>query len=391
MRVLLDCRMATWTGVGRYTVGLARALADIPGIELIQVVAQGEAPPVTAQQAGAVVLTATKHPFSFGAAAELARIARDVSPDVMHCPHFPTPIPASHPLVVTLHDLTPLLVPGIMPSAFKRGVYGWWNQRAVHVADHLITDAAFTVGEIERAFPHAAGKLTAIPLAADDFATIPAEPLLTATAALLPDSAPYVLSMGSTRPHKDLPTLLHAFADVASARPDVRLLLVGDDDPGYLAAHLSDASTSVRERIAFTGRVSDGVLRTLMAEATAFAFPSRYEGFGLPPLEAMALGTPVVTARAASLPEVVGDAGLQFEPGEGAALATALARLLDDAGLRERLSASGLARAAQFTWASTAAATVDVYRAVAGGAPFLGADASRGESPRTTPSSEATS
>jgi len=118
----------------------------------------------------------------------------------------------------------------------------------------------------------------------------------------------------------------------------------------------------VRARVAFTGPVSDAELRALYVGASVFVFPSRHEGFGLPPLEAMSLGAPVVCADAASLPEVVGDAALLFAPGDAAALATALSRVLDDPALRERLSRAGRERAAQFTWERTAAGTVAAYR-----------------------------
>ncbi len=194
-----------------------------------------------------------------------------------------------------MHDLTPLVVPGIMPSAARRAGYRWWNRRAVRVADRIITDATFTVGEIERVFPAAAGRITAIPLGVDDFASGPVGPLPEPLRSLA--EKPYLLSMGSTRGHKDLPTLLSAFAAIAPARPELRLLLVGAEEPGYLDRVLADAAPAVRERVAFTGRVDDGALRALMAGAAVFVFPSRYEGFGLPPLEAMALGTPAVVAE----------------------------------------------------------------------------------------------
>ena len=242
-------------------------------------------------------------------------------------------MPRAHPLVVTMHDLTPLIVPGIMPSAAKRAAYRWWNRRAVRVADRIITDAAFTVGEIERVFPSAAGRITAIPLGVDDFAAGPV------------GSAP-----GTARAHSPRSPTCSRWARPAAtrtcrrccppsrpsppARPELRLLLVGAEEPGYLERVLAERAPAVRERVAFTGRVDDGALRALMAGAAAFAFPSRYEGFGLPPLEAMALGTPTVVADAASLPEVVGDGALRFAPGDAAALATAIESLLDDADLR---------------------------------------------------------
>jgi len=361
--------MATWTGVGRYTTGLARALARSEDVELILVTAVGEEPPVVAGVGAAddavtdialQSVSASKHPFSLAGARELARIVREVAPDVTHCAHFPTPLPARHPLVVTMHDLTPLVVPGIMPSAAKRAAYRWWNRRAVRVADRIITDATFTVGEIERVFPQAAGRVTAIPLGVDDFACGSTGPLPESLRALA--QTPYLLSMGSTRGHKDLPTLLSAFETIAPEYPELQLLLVGADEPGYLKRVLVSATPAVGARVAFTGRLDDGALRTLMAGAMVFAFPSRYEGFGLPPLEAMALGTPVVIAHAASLPEVVGDGALTFEPGDAVALAAQLMALLDDADLRQRMSAAGRERASEFTWARAAAATIAVYR-----------------------------
>ena len=232
-----------------------------------------------------------------------------------------------------------------------------------------------TAADVTRLLAAARGKVRVTPYAADDFSSGPSGPLPDKLAHLA--ASPYLLSMGSTKPHKDLPTLLRAFAHVAPTQPDLRLLLVGAEPPGYLGAPPGAAPAAppgvpprvppgvppeVRARVVFTGRVTDAELRTLYAGASAFVFPSRHEGFGLPPLEAMALGAPVVCADAASLPEVVGDAALLFPPGDVATLAAALSRVLDDPGLRERLSQAGRERAAQFTWQRTAAATVAAYR-----------------------------
>jgi len=160
--------------------------------------------------------------------------------------------------------------------------------------------------------------------------------------------------------------VLRAFAWLAPAWPDLRLLLVGAEPPGYLGATPAGVPPDVRARVAFTGRVSDAELRALYAGASVFVFPSRCEGFGLPSLEAMALGAPVVCANAASLPEVVGDAALLFPAGDAGTLAHTLSRVLDDPALRERLSRAGRERAARFTWERTAAATVAVYREALG-------------------------
>jgi glycosyltransferase involved in cell wall biosynthesis len=356
MRVLLDCRMAAWSGVGRYTTELARSLAMRDDIDLVQVHAVGERPPVSACR-GVEALPAAAHPFSVRGALEFGGIVRRAGPDLVHCPHFPTPVPATHPLVVTLHDLTPLVASAAMPSSIKRAVYLAWNARAVLVADRVLADSRYAASRIGRVFPEAVRKIRVVPLSAEGFASGPVGRI---PGGLVPTGAPYLLTMGNTKPHKDLPTLLRAFAGVAEVRSDLHLLLVGADAPGFVASVLH--GDEVAGRVRFTGRVGDDVLRALYRDAVAFAFPSRHEGFGLPLLEAMAFGVPVVCSDAASLPEVVGDAASMFPAGDEAALSEALSRVLADRSVREWLSRSGLKRAAQFTWERTTAGTVAAYR-----------------------------
>jgi glycosyltransferase involved in cell wall biosynthesis len=361
IRVLLDCRMASWSGVGRYATGLARALAARADIELIQVCAAGEPPPAPpTSQVSAVAASA--HPFGLHGALELGRLVRGTDPDLVHCLHFPTPWPTQAPLVVTLHDLIPLVVSGVMPSLPKRLIYRMWNARAASAANLIIVASRATRQDVARLFPAAEDKLVVTPYAADDFSSGPASQLAGRLAQLI--STPYLLAMGNTKPHKDLPTLLNAFGIVASSFPDLRLLLVGSEPAGYLEIQLAGVPNEIATRVVFSGPISDAELRTLYAGAAVFVCPSRYEGFGLPALEAMALGAPVVCADAASLPEVVGDAALLFPPGEQVMLADAVARILRDQALRHQIVTAGRSRAAQLTWANTAAATVAVYSAV---------------------------
>lgn len=353
MRVLLDCRMASWSGIGRYSTGLARALARADGVEIVQVIEAGSTAPVPEAES----IEARKHAFYPTGGFELGGIVKRVAPDLTHCLHVPTPIPARRPLVVTIHDLTPLTVPEVMPSEVRRAAYRFWNFRASGESDRILANSNATKCDILRFYPHAAGHVNVIPHAADDFALVEPSPVPTAITA---DGSPYLLSMGNTKPNKDLPTLLRAFATLYADRPDLRLLLVGRDVPGYAASVLGgDPAVS---RVSFTGHVSDGVLRSLYAGAAAFVFPSRYEGFGLPPLEAMISGAPVVCSDAASLPEVVGEAALLFSRGDDAAAAAQIARVLDDHALRGSLVAAGAARAGLFTWERTAAGTLAVYR-----------------------------
>lgn len=362
IRVALDCRMADWTGIGRFATGLARSLATRPeaDVDLVQVVSRPEQAPV----ADVPFVVAGGHPFSPNGGMAMAAALRRVKPGVVHCTHFPTPLPAPHPLVVTLHDLAPMFVPGVMPSARNRAVYTWWNRRAARVADRLTVPSERTDADVLRllapAVPGLATRIRVVPHAMSDFAEGAVGELPPAGAEF---DGRYVLGFGSTRPNKGLPTLLRAFASLSGDHPDVALVLVGQPVPDVVEKTIGDVP-AVR-RIRFTGPVDDDELRVLYAHAAAFAFPSSFEGFGLPPLEAMAFGTPVVTTTAGSLPEVVGDAAIMVEPDDAPALAVGIERLLDDAEERDRLVAAGRERAARFTFRRTSSAMVDVYREVA--------------------------
>ncbi|MHB1323612.1 MAG: glycosyltransferase family 4 protein [Coriobacteriia bacterium] len=354
MRVLLDCRMATWGGIGRYAHGLVRALAEEPGLEIVQMTAHGETPPVREAE----TVEASAHPFSLRGALEFGAIARSAQPDVTHALHFPVPLPAAHPLVVSIQDLTPLLIQGVMPSALRRAVYRASLARAARVADLVLTPSACSTSDVARMFPAAAPRTRTVPLAADDFTS--------GEVGELPEwveGRRYVLSMGNTKPHKDLPTLLRAFD--ALADQSLLLVLAGTCPRGFVGSVLGGAPAAARVR--FTGRADDATLRALYRSAALFVFPSRYEGFGLPPLEAMSLGAPVVVAEAGSLPEVVGEAALLVPPGDALSLAEAMQRVLTDESLAVEMRSRGLAQAAVFSWVRTARETADAYRAIAAG------------------------
>jgi len=357
-RVLIDCRMAGWSGIGRYTHGLVRGLAATGELSMVLFGADGDAPILPDAERVSTV-TGSRSPFSLGGMREFAQVIDTMSPDLVHCPHIPTPSRVAVPVVVTIHDLIPLVVHGVMPSLVRRGMFSYLTARAVRLAGRVIVPSTATATDVAHRFPVALGKIAVIAEAADDFTAGDLESRVPGTTELSP---PYLLSMGNTKPHKDLPTLLEAFDRLAASHPELHLVLVGEQSPGLL----DRLPPETRQRVRFTGRVSDAQLRRLYSDAVAFAFPSRYEGFGLPPLEAMALGTPVVVARAASLPEVVGEAALFFEPGDSEGLAAQLGRLLVDSESRARLVAAGRCRAAELTWDRAARATIGVYGEVLG-------------------------
>lgn len=176
----------------------------------------------------------------------------------------------------------------------------------------------------------------------------------------------FVLYVGTIEPRKNLLTLLEAWPHLPA---EVTLVLAGGK--GWLYEETLARATALGQRVRVLGHVPEADLPALLSAATVFAFPSVFEGFGLPPLEALACGTPVVAAEASSLPEVVGTAGLLVPPLDVAAWGAALRRVLEDATLRADLSARGRTRAAQFTWEKAARATWQVYRAVYPGLPAL--------------------
>ena len=190
----------------------------------------------------------------------------------------------------------------------------------------------------------------------------------------------YILSLSSNKPHKNLVALVEAFASLGAKdlglgtqgdlpssskprAPSPTLVIAGHWDPRYPEARAAADRLGLRDRVRFLPGVAETDLPALYGGAEIFVFPSRYEGFGLPPLEAMACGTPVIAANTSSLPEVVGDAGLLVEPTAGA-LAAGMARLLSSPELHARLRASGPRQAARFAWPKTAEATLALYEQV---------------------------
>jgi glycosyltransferase involved in cell wall biosynthesis len=176
----------------------------------------------------------------------------------------------------------------------------------------------------------------------------------------------FVLYAGNIKPHKNLERLIQAFGQV-KARPgfeDVKLIIIGDEIQRYGSLRRSVETAGVRQDVRFFGFVPDATLAVLYRTAHVFAFPSLYEGFGLPPLEAMACGTPVITSRISSLPEVVGDAALLVDPYDTTEIARALERVFSDQALREELVTRGRARASEFSWDRSVRAVLSVYREV---------------------------
>jgi glycosyltransferase involved in cell wall biosynthesis len=264
--------------------------------------------------------------------------------DVVHGTNFVVPPARRAARVVTVHDLTTVRYPELCEAATLE--FPAFVRRAVAHGAFVHTPSEFVAGEVVEHFGADPARVRAVL-----HGVTPVPPLRQGVARDADGGgAPYVLSLGTIEPRKDLPTLVRAFDALAASRPDLWLVVAGRDGWGVAAFESALAACRARARVRRLGYVAATERSSLLASATVFCFPSLYEGFGLPPLEAMAAGVPVVATAAGAVPEVVGAAALLVPPGDDDALAGALAQVLDDGAVRQRLVGAGERRVAELTW-----------------------------------------
>jgi glycosyltransferase involved in cell wall biosynthesis len=352
---------ARLTGAGVYVAKLLAAMGARDDLELEVFCAPGSA----------AVLAAPGlrlHPVAAARAGRPARIAwtqlragraaRAAGADLLHGVHYELPLPSRLPQVVTVHDLTLLTNPE-WHEANKVRYFGWALRRAVRAAHRVLCVSATTARDLAERLEVAPGRIDVTRLGTDLRPAGEAE--VAALRRRLGLDGPYLLGLGTVEPRKDLPTLVRAFTSLAGELPH-RLVLAGLAGWGQGALAAAVAGSGVADRVLLTGYLPEADKAALFTGADVFAYPSRYEGFGLPVLEAMACGTPVVTTTGGSLPEVAGDAALLVDPGDPDALAAALAKLAGDPAVGQAAAARGRARAATFTWDRCAAETAASYQ-----------------------------
>ena len=276
--------------------------------------------------------------------------------DVAFFPHYDVPVLLGGTRsVVTVQDLTHFMVPELF-AKWKRAVASQVFDRAVTSAARVVVTSRSTERDLVRRLPRVAGKIELIPLGVG-------EPFLGAEGAIPQDVEalrPYLLFVGNRKPHKNLTAAIEALAMLREERPELRLVLAGYSFPGWDAARARARELDVEEALIELSDVSDERLCSLYLGCETLLLPSLYEGFGLPVLEAMACGAPVVASDRASVPEVVGDAGLVVDPERPGEIAEAVRRIAREDGLRARLIERGAVRARELTWDKTAERTVNL-------------------------------
>jgi glycosyltransferase involved in cell wall biosynthesis len=357
------------TGVGHYTLELARALAFISPQDEFELVSPAPFDPDAQREIDRANLPNLRtvnprassirgHWWSFG----LPLYARKAGFDVFHGTNFDVPFWKRSRTVVTIHDLSALLHPDKHRTTMVRRAR-LRLPLVVRVADTIITPTESVKREVCQRLSVKAGKVTTIPSAARvgfrprTFAqTVPVRQRLGV-------EDDFLLFVGTLEPRKNLLTLLKAFEQIVGDS-SLRLQLVIAGGEGWLMDEMFAfmKKAAITDRLCLTGYLKDDELCALYSSCKAFIYPSVHEGFGLPPLEAMACGAPVIAGRIPALQETLGSAALLVEPLDVEALAKAISVLLHDESRRNTLASAGRQQAAKFSWERTARLTLDVYR-----------------------------
>jgi glycosyltransferase involved in cell wall biosynthesis len=283
--------------------------------------------------------------------------------DILHMTYV-TPVWSAAPVVLTVHDICYATNPEWFSDRDLR-VLSSNVPRSIRAAAHVITDSQSARDQIIEHYRVPESKISVIPIGPGPAAapiSLEEARMELAEMGIDPERA-YLLAVGNLQPRKNLVRLLEAFKELVGARGhDLDLVIVGPRH--FRAEDAIAASAPVGERVRFTGYVTDRQLAAFYRCSIAFVFPSLYEGFGLPALEAMSHGIPVACSNAGSLPEVCGDAAVLFDPHSVEAITAAVDRVIGDADLRQRLSGAGKARARDFSWNRCAELTLEAYAEV---------------------------
>lgn len=350
MRIGIDIQstLGQKTGIGLYTANLLRALRQVAAHHEYVELAWG--PPLELRTDQRI----------YWQQWALPRRAKKARVDILHVPGFDAPFFKPCPVVLTVHDLIGRIFPHNLPPV-SRFYWSFWLPYSIRWADIIIADSECTRKDLINWTDVSPERIRVVHLGVDAvFQPIQHDMALESVRAKYKLPEEFVLYVGTIEPRKGLDTLLIAYAMLVDEIPH-DLVIAGK--PGWYTKSLCQLVEvyKLRRRVHFIGYVTDDDLPKLYNLAALFVYPSRYEGFGLPPLEAMACGVPVICSNAASLPEVVGDAAYVVPPDAPEVLAAAIRQVLENHQLRAAMRSKGLERAKRFTWEETARRTIAIY------------------------------
>ena len=370
MRIGIDARKLHDFGIGTYIRNLLRQLARQDRQTEYVVLARPadcEALATLGENFRAVPETAGNYSIAEQIRVPLALRREGVT--LFHAPHYVLPPLVMCRSVVTIHDCIHLMFPQYLPNrialTYARVSIGLASRRATRV----LTVSESSKRDILRFVDIPAEKIDVIYNAYDErFGVEPREEDVARVRERYQLHDPFVLYAGTVKPHKNVERLIEAFDLVRKhGLDDLKLVLIGDEISKYAALRRAVHSHQLHKYVRFLGYLPEETLAVMYRLASVFVFPSLYEGFGLPPLEAMASGTPVVTSNVSSLPEVAGDAAVLVDPYDSTSIAGGIERVLGDDALRRNLREKGLARAKQFSWDTSVRRVREIYQEVADG------------------------
>lgn len=347
-------------GIRRYVEGLVPALLaldDAP--EIVVLGGRPDSVPPHLEHVGERAHPPTNAGWTL---VGLPRAAATAGIDVLHAPAYTAPFWSPAPVVLTIHDISYERNPEWYPYRrdwLRRAFYRW----SARAARHIVTTSSFSASEIAEMYGLEADRITVVPngVSADFGAAYAALPCALPAEV----TTPFLLHVGDIHERRNLSVAVQAVLDARrrfGALPALSLVLAGTDRGPAGALCAQAAAAGAPEAVVWLGHVEEPLLHALYRCATAFVYPSRYEGFGFPVLEAMACGTPVIASRAASIPELTGDAAILLDPDDDEGWTDAVIRIVTDDELHDEMATRGVARAGLFTWARTARGTMDVYQ-----------------------------
>lgn len=369
MRIVLDARKLHDFGIGTYIRNLVTELGHLDHDSAYVLLTKSEdAAAAAAAGPNFRSVVEASRPYSLAEQWRVPMAVARARADLLHEPHYVLPPLTRCRTVVTIHDCIHLRFPEYLPNRAAFVYAHAMIRLATRKADRVLTVSDASKRDILHYTGAAPEKVVVVHNGLDArFAAVPDAEAMDRVRQRFQLDHPFVLYVGNIKPHKNLERLIAAFASMRADGPEgLKLVVIGDETSKHPGLRQAVHRHRLDKHVRFFGFQPAATLVTFYRLARAFVFPSLYEGFGLPPLEAMANETPVVTSNVSSLPEVAGDAALLVDPYDVASIADGIRRAVTDEPLRQQLIAKGRARAMAFSWTRAAADTLAVYREVLG-------------------------